>query len=68
MKQNKHVFIILSSGILHTYIEAAFDSELLAIAYMCEQSTNEDMVADGLLNLTGRELSRSGCTISHTSS
>lgn len=34
MKQNKHVFIILNSGIFHTYIEAAFDSELLAIAYM----------------------------------
>ena len=34
MKQNKHVFIILNSGIFHAYVEAAFDSELLAIAYM----------------------------------
>ena len=36
MKQNKQnvVFAVLSSGVSHTYIEAAFDSELLAIAYM----------------------------------
>lgn len=32
-KQNV-VFAVLSSGVFHTYIEAAFDSELLAIAYM----------------------------------
>lgn len=34
MKRNNYVFAVLSSGIFHTYIEAAFDSELLAIAYM----------------------------------
>lgn len=36
MKRNKQnvVFAVLSSGVFHTYIEAAFDSELLAIAYM----------------------------------
>ena len=32
-KQNV-IFAVLSSGVSHTYIEAAFDSELLAIAYM----------------------------------
>lgn len=34
--QTKHnvVFAVLSSGVFHTYIEAAFNSELLAIAYM----------------------------------
>lgn len=34
MKRNSYVFAVLSSGIFHTYVEAAFDSELLAIAYM----------------------------------
>lgn len=34
MKRNNYVFAVLSSGIFHTYIEVAFDSELLAIAYM----------------------------------
>lgn len=34
MKRNNYVFAVLSSGIFHTYVEAAFDSELLAIAYM----------------------------------
>lgn len=36
MKRNEQniVFAVLSSGVFHTYIEAAFDSELLAIAYM----------------------------------
>lgn len=34
MKRNNYVFAVLSSGIFHTYIEAAFDSELLAITYM----------------------------------
>lgn len=34
MKRNNYVFAVLSSGIFHTYVEAAFDSELLTIAYM----------------------------------
>lgn len=34
MKRDKYVFAVLNSGVFHTYIEAAFDSELLAIAYM----------------------------------
>lgn len=34
MKRNNYVFAVLSSGIFHTYVEAACDSELLAIAYM----------------------------------
>lgn len=35
MKSNQNVvFAVLSSGVFHTYVEAAFDSELLAIAYM----------------------------------
>lgn len=32
-KQNV-IFAVLNSGVFNTYIEAAFDSELLAIAYM----------------------------------
>lgn len=34
MKRNNYVFAVLSSDIFRMHIEAAFDSELLAIAYM----------------------------------